>query len=188
MVLLVLGLILFIGAHLIPTAPVFRESLVARLGLNGYKLGVTAASLIGLGLIVYGSVLTRGSPSDPQLWSPPIWSRHLSFLLMLVAFVLLAAANVPSHIRDAVKHPMLAAIVVWALAHLIANGDLLALLLFGSFLGYALYDRLSVVKRGIGVKVAANGFGGDAKAAAFGAAIWALVLFKLHAWAGAPLL
>jgi uncharacterized membrane protein len=188
MVLLILGLILFLGAHLTPTAPGFHDSLVARFGLNVYKLGFTVVALIGLGLIIYGSILMRGSPTDPRLWSPPIWTRHLAIALMLAAFVLLAAANVPSHIRDWVGHPMLTAIVVWALAHLLANGDLLALLLFGAFLAFALYDRLSVALRGVALKPAATGFVGDAKAVAIGALLWALVLFKVHAWAGAPLL
>jgi len=188
MVLLIVGLILFFAAHLTPTAPAFHGSLVARFGPNAYKLGFTAVSLIGLGLIIYGAILMRGSPADLHLWSPPVWTRHLAWLLMLAAFVLLAATGLPSHIRDWVGHPMLTAIMVWALAHLLANGDMLALLLFGAFLAYALFDRLSVVQRGVALKPAAQGFGGDARAVAIGAALWALVLFKIHAWAGAPLL
>jgi uncharacterized membrane protein len=188
MVWLVLGLVLFLGAHLTPTFPAFRASSIARFGLNGYKLGITLASLAGLILIVYGAAVFRGSPGDIQIWSPPPWTKHPVMVLMLIAFVLLASANIPSKIRDAVKHPMLAAITVWALAHLLANGDLLALLLFGAFLLYSLYDRKSVANRGVALKERAQGFGGDIKALVGGGVIWALVLFKLHALAGAPLL
>jgi uncharacterized membrane protein len=188
MVWLILGLILFIGAHLVPTFSGFREGLVARFGLNGYKLVVTLPSLAGLILTIYGASAFRGSPGDVQLWSPPLWSHHLAFALMFVAFVLLASANIPSKIRDAVKHPMIASIAVWALAHLFANGDLLSVLLFGAFLLFAIYDRVSVAARGVALKAPANGFGGDITALVAGGALWAATLFWLHAWAGAPLL
>lgn len=99
-------------------------------------------------MIVWGMGAARGSAADPQLWHPPVWTRHLAFALMLPAFILLVAAYVPSHIRDKAKHPMLAAVKFWALAHLLANGDLAGLLLFGAFLAWAVYDRISVKKRG----------------------------------------
>jgi uncharacterized membrane protein len=188
MVWLIPGLILFIGGHLIPTFPALRDRLIARFGLNGYKLAVTLPSFAGLILIVYGAAAFRGSPGDARLWTPPLWSKHLSFVLMFLAFVLLASANIPSKIRDAVRHPMLAAVTVWALAHLLANGDLLALLLFGSFLLYSIYGRISVEARGVALKAPATGFAGDVKALVGGGAAWALTLFYVHAWAGAPLL
>ncbi|MBB4197248.1 hypothetical protein CCR94_14550 [Rhodoblastus sphagnicola] len=188
MVLLVLGLILFLGSHLIPTFPAAREGLITRFGLNGYKGVVTLPAFAGMILIVFGASALRGSPADAQLWTPPHWTKHLTFVLMFVSFVLLAAANFPSKIRDAVKHPMVAAIAVWALAHLLANGDLLSLLLFGSFLVYAVYDRLSVTARGVALKAPATGLGGDIKALVAGGILWAVTLFWLHAWAGAPLL
>ena len=188
MVWLILGLILFIGAHLIPTFPALQKGLTARFGLNGYKLVVTLPSFAGLILIVDGAVMFRGSPGDIQLWTPPVWSKHLAFVLMFAAFVLLAAASIPSKIRDAVKHPMVAAIMVWALAHLFANGDLLSLLLFGAFLLFSVYDRISVAARGVKPKEPAKGLAGDAKALVGGGVVWALTLFYFHGWAGAPLL
>ena len=109
MALLILGLILFIGAHLVPTFPAFRENLIARFGLNGYKLVVTLPSFAGLILIIFGASALRGSPADINLWTPPAGSRHLAFALMFVSFVLFAAANFPSRIRDAVKHPQVTA-------------------------------------------------------------------------------
>ncbi len=148
MIVLVLGLVIFLGVHLVPTSVAGRSGLVGRLGENGYKIGFSVASLIGFVMLVWGMGLARGSASDPQLWHPPVWTRHLAFALMLPAFILLVAAYVPSRIRDMAKHPMLAAVKIWALAHLLSNGDLAGLLLFGGFLAWAVYDRISVKKRG----------------------------------------
>ena len=148
MTFLILGIIIFIGVHLVPTSPPARAALVGRLGENGYKAAFGVASLIGFVLLVWGMGQARGSAADIQFWRPPTWTRHLSYALMWPAFVLLVAAYVPSRIHDMAKHPMLAAIKVWALAHLIANGNLSGLLLFGSFLAYGVYDRISVKKRG----------------------------------------
>ena len=188
MALLILGLIFFVGAHLIPTFSAFHDALIARFGLNGYKGVVTLPSFVGLILIILGASALRGSPADLELWTPPAGARHLAFALMFFSFVLLAAANIPSRIRDVVKHPMITAVAIWALAHLIANGDLLALLLFGSFLLFAIYDRISVAARGVALKTPATGLGGDIKAIVAGGVLWAATLFWLHGWAGAPLL
>src|SRR5262249_18089215 len=106
-------------------------------------------SLIGFVLIVVGYHKLQLMPGkNPQLWNPPHFMRHIAFLLMLPVFPLLVAAYVPSRIRDVVRHPMLTAIKFWALAHLLVNGDLASLLLFGGFLAFAVYDRISVKKRG----------------------------------------
>ena len=96
-------------------------------------------------MIVWGMGAARGSAADPQLWHPPVWTKHLAFALMLPAFILLVAAYVPSRIRDKAKHPMLAAMKFCRrFAHCLANGDLAGLLLFGGFLAWAVYDRISV--------------------------------------------
>lgn len=147
MTVLILGLLVFLGVHLVPTSQPARESLVSKLGENQYKIAFSVASFIGFALIVWGFGLARHSPANMQLWTPPLWTRHIAFLLMWFSFVLLVAAYVPSHIRDKAKHPMLAAVKVWALAHLIANGDLAGIILFLSFLAWAVYDRISVKKR-----------------------------------------
>jgi uncharacterized membrane protein len=149
MLTLTAGLILFHGLHLIPTRPALRDRLSVRLGRGGYMGLFSVLSLVGLVLIIIGygeaRLLAR---SNPQLWVPPQWTRHLAYLLMLPAMILLVAAYVPSRIRDAAQHPMLAAIKVWALAHLLVRGDVASLLLFGSFLAYGIYDRVSVKQRG----------------------------------------
>ncbi len=85
---------------------------------------------------------------NPVLWHPPAWTKHAAFLLMLPAFILLVAAYVPSRLRTWVRHPMLAAVSIWAIAHLLANGDLASLVLFGSFLVFSVYGRISASRRG----------------------------------------
>lgn len=188
MTYLILGLILFFVAHLVPTIPAWRASLVAPLGEGGYKLGFSLAAGLGLALIVLGVSAARGSAADPQLWHPPLGARHLAFALMLPAFILLVSAYLPSHIRDRSRHPMLAAVALWAAAHLAANADLVALLLFGSFLVFAIYDRISLSRRAPPTRAPGRGWAGDAAAVVFGLALWAATLFWLHALAGLPLL
>jgi len=145
---LIAGLVVFHGIHLVPTMTGVRERLRARLGAGPYQGLFSLLSLLGLYLIVTGYAATRTLGSaNPQLFVPPGWTRHVVFLLMMISFVLLVAAYVPSRIRTAVKHPMLAAIKIWAFAHLLVRGDLASVLLFGSFLAYAVYDRISVKKR-----------------------------------------
>ncbi len=148
MLLLVLGLIVFFAIHFVPTSPDIRNGLVERFGAGTYKLAFSVISLLGFALIVIGYHKLQLNPGkNPVLFSPPGWTRHIAYLLMLPSMIFLVAANVPSRIRSAVKHPMLLAVKLWALAHLLVNGDLGSLLLFGSFLAYAVYDRISVKKR-----------------------------------------
>lgn len=182
--LLILGLIVFLGAHLVPTFPKTRASLRLSLGENGYKGLFSIVSLIGLVLIVYGFGSARTASLNMVLWSPPVWTKHIAFLLMWPAFILLAAAYIPSHIRDRAKHPMLAAVKIWALAHLIANGDLAGVLLFASFLAYGVYDRISVKKRQalgpLGAK--SGGYFNDAMAVVVGTGAYVFMLLWGHAW------
>ena len=148
MLVLILGIVLFLAIHLVPANTELRQGLVGRFGEAPYKLVFSLISLAGLVLIVlsYGKLqLMPGK--NPVLWYPPAWTRHAAFTLMLPAMVLLVAAYIPSRIRTAVRHPMLAAIKVWALAHLLANGDLASVLLFASFLGWAAFDRISAERR-----------------------------------------
>lgn len=145
---LVLGLLLFFAVHLVPTSPSLRNGLIERFGTSTYKIAFSVLSLIALALIVAGYHKLQVMPGkNPVLWDPPSWTRHIAFLLMLPAMIMLVAAFVPSRIRTALKHPMLAAIKTWALAHLLVNGDLGSLVLFSSFLAFAVYDRISVKRR-----------------------------------------
>jgi uncharacterized membrane protein len=149
MLTLLLGLALFIVPHLLPSQPSWRGFLRDRMGPSAYLLSFSILSLVSLILIAkgYGEARVLGR-ANPQLWVPPAFTRHITLALMLPAFILLAAAYIPSRIRTAVKHPMLAAIKLWALAHLLVRGDLASLVLFGSLLAYAIFDRISVKKRG----------------------------------------
>ena len=186
MMMLIVGLIVFLGIHLVPTSPEIRDGLIGRFGLNAYKAFFAIVSLIGLAIIVFGYHKMQLHPGkNPVLWDPPTWTRHISLLLMLPAMILLVAANVPSRIRSAVKHPMLMAVKLWALAHLLANGDLASLLLFGSFLAFAIFDLKSVKERGalgpLGAKTATSPVN-DIIVVAVGLGLYAALLFGGHAW------
>jgi uncharacterized membrane protein len=143
MTLLIVGIFLFLGVHLLPTLPGLRETLVGRLGENGYKALFSLLSLAGFVLLVWGFA----EAPVIQVWSPPPWTRWVAIVLMLPAFIFLVAAYVPGQIKAKLKHPFLIAIKTWALAHLIANGDLASIVLFGSFLAYAVYDRITLKRR-----------------------------------------
>ncbi|MBU1211762.1 MAG: NnrU family protein [Alphaproteobacteria bacterium] len=150
MVLLIVGLVVFFTIHLIPANRELREGLIARLGEGAYKGVFAAASLAAFVVIVMGYARMQhylGS-KNPVLFEAPVWSKHLALALMLVSFIFLAAAYIPSRIGAALKHPMLVAVKIWALAHLLANGDAASLVLFGSFLAYAVFDRISLKRRG----------------------------------------
>ena len=183
MLILVLGLVLFLGVHLVPTTPQARADLRMRMGEGPYMAAFSVISLVGLVLIVWGFSRVLHGGYDVRLWSPPVWTRHIAFALMPFAFILLAAAYIPSHIRTKAKHPMLAAVKIWALAHLLANGDLAGLLLFGSFLAWAIYDRISVKRRGALGPLGARqgGYGGDLAAVVIGLAAYVFMLLWGHA-------
>lgn len=153
MSLLILGLVVFIGIHLVPTCPSTRGSLTASLGENAYKGLFSLAAFGGLALIIYGFGQARwAATGNPLLWDPPRWSRHATMTLMLPVFVLLAAAYLPGRISAAVKHPMLLSVKLWAFAHLLISGRLAQLLLFGALLAWAVYDRISVKRRALPIK------------------------------------
>ena len=191
MIVLLLGIVLFLGIHVVPTTPGTRETLRARLGDGGYRAMFSIVSFVGFALIAWGVGLSRGSPANPQLWYPPVWTKHIAFALMPFAFILLVAAYIPSHIRDRAKHPMLAAVKIWALAHLIANGDLAGIILFGSFLAYGVYDRISVKKRGATGPLGHRhgGVGADVAVVVIGLALYGFMFVWGHKWLiGVPLI
>ena len=187
--LLLLGMAIFFLVHLVPAYQTLRHRLIHGMGETQYKIAFSLVSLGALYLIVRGYGEAR--LVAPVLWDPPAWTRHIAMLLMLAAFVMLAAAYIPSRIRDRLKHPMLAAIKTWALAHLIANGDGASFLLFGGFLMYAVYDRISVNRRAaMGPLGDRKGtLGGDIAVVIVGVAVYALMLLWGHeALIGVPIL
>ena len=184
MMLLGLGLVLFFAVHIVPTQPAFRDGLKERIGSGAYMALFSLASLAGLVIIVYGYQKLQLNPGkNPVLWTPPTWAKHISFLLMIPASIFLVAAYVPSRIRTTLKHPMLVAIKTWALAHLIANGDLGGAVLFTSFLLYGVYDRISLKSRtgGMGpLGAAKGGLQGDIIAVVGGLAFYAFMMLWGH--------
>src|SRR3954471_10638050 len=146
MALLILGLVMFIGSHLFTLARGPRAALIGRLGDGPYKALYSVVSILGVVLIAYGFGQYRAN-AWVDVWSPPVWTRHLALLLVWIAFILFAAAYLPGRIKAGAKHPMLAALKIWALAHLLANGDLGSMILFGSLLAWAAVARISVKRR-----------------------------------------
>jgi uncharacterized membrane protein len=138
MSLLILGLVVFFTVHSVRiVADDWRSACISRFGAMPWKLVYALLSILGLWLVIRGFVLMRVDPL--MLWQPPSWTRHLAALLTLPAFILVVAAYVPGNsIKAAVGHPMVAGVKVWALAHLLANGRLADVLLFGSFLAWAI--------------------------------------------------
>ena len=142
---LILGLILFFGMHSVAiVAPGLRDRLASK-SETGWKLFYGLVSLVGIVLMVRGYAEARMMPT--VLYVPPVWLRHLSSVLMLPVFVLFFAPYFPGRIKSAAKHPQLVAVKLWALAHLLANGTLADVLLFGTFLVWAVADRISLKKR-----------------------------------------
>lgn len=197
MTLFLIGLVVFFAAHAVPMVPALRRSAVEAVGANLYLGAFALVSAFGLVLIVLGyGDLQFGGPGNRELWSPPTWTRHVAFLLMIPVFVFLVAAYVPSRIRDALRHPMLIAIKIWALAHLLANGDLASVILFGSFLAFAVIDRISVKKRATAGMSArgplgdrSGGLGGDVAVVVIGLGLYVFMMFVGHEWLiGVPLI
>lgn len=146
MTILVLGIIAFFAVHSVSIINEnWRNGVVERIGLKAWKGAYTVIALAGFIMICYGYGLARQDPV--VLYSPPAWARHITMLLMLFVFPLFLAANLPGKIRAAAKQPLLAATKIWALAHLLANGTLADVLLFGSFLVWAIVDRVSMKSR-----------------------------------------
>jgi uncharacterized membrane protein len=181
MPLLIAGLVLFLGVHSIAiVAPSFRARTIQRMGEGAWKGLYSLISLAGFVLICYGFGLARQAPV--VLYSPPIWLHHLAFLVMLPVFPLLIAAYLPGRIKTAAKHPMLAAVKFWAFAHLLANGSLADVLLFGGFLAWAVVDRISVKRRAKPqvLRTAPPGPWNDAIAVVLGLAVYALLIGWAH--------
>ena len=179
---LILGLALFLGIHSMGfLAPGLRARMIDGIGENGWKGLAGLASLIGFALIVWGYGQARIAPVP--LWAPPVWTRHLGLLIMLPVFPLLLAMALPGRIQSWVGHPMVTAVILWAIAHLIANGNLADVLLFGAFLLWSLADRISFRYRTVApVPGAPPGKYNDLIAIGIGLVLYLAFLFGLHAW------
>lgn len=180
MLILILGLVLFLGIHSVRIlAPAWRDERVLAMG-QGWRGVYSLVSAAGLFLIVWG--YGPAGEAAPVLYDPPPWTRHLAALLMLFASIAIAVYALPAgRLKPMLRHPMLVSVKLWAVAHLLANGDLASVLLFGAFLAWAVADRISVKRRGAPVPVPGPAVN-DAIAVAVGVAIYGLFVWKLHAW------
>ncbi len=185
MIVLLLGLVVFFGVHSVSiAAPGWRAAQIARRGEGAWKGVYSIVAGVGLALLIVGYGMARREPV--VLYTPPAALRHLALLLMLPVFPLLFAAYLPGRIRSAAKHPMLLATKLWATAHLLANGSLADVLLFGGFLAWAVADRISVKRRtpaeAHAVPAAPPGVMNDLIAVAGGLAVYAVIVFWAHRW------
>lgn len=180
MTLLILAIAVFLGIHLVPTMTALRDRLIGRLGQTGYRALFALASTASLILLIYAFA----KAPMVTIWSPPAWTRWVAIVLMLPAFIFLVAAYVPGKIKAKLKHPFLVAIKTWALAHLIANGDVASMILFASFLAYAVYDRISLKagrKPTSLIPIPATGPPlNDVVAVVLGTVLYLVTLFWLH--------
>lgn len=182
MAFLVLGLVLFLGVHSIRIfADSWRSKRLAAMGEPRWKGIYSLVSLAGFALLIWGFGQARVDPV--VLWTPPVWSRHLASLLTAAAFVLLAAAYVPgNHFKSAIGHPMVAGVKVWAFAHLLANGKLHDVVLFGAFLAWAVLDFIAARRRdrAAGTVYRAGTLAGDTITVVVGLVAWAVFALWLH--------
>ncbi len=184
MSVLLLGLVLFLAAHSVRiVADGWRSRTIARLGEGPWKGIYSLVSLAGFALVVWGYGLARQQPVP--LWDPPAWTRHLAALLMVASFVLLVAVYVPHNaLKARLHHPMVLSVKVWALAHLLANGMLADVVLFGAFLAWSVLDYRSARRRdeAAGTSYAAGTSGATATTVVIGLVVWALFAFWAHRW------
>jgi len=189
MLVLFLGLLLFLGVHSVRiVADDWRTASIARYGLMTWKLGIALISFVGLVLIIHGYGVARLTPM--VIWTPPVAMRHLAALLTLVAFILLVAAYIPRNaLKGRLRHPMVLGVKLWAFAHLLANGMLADILLFGTLLVWAAFSFRAARRRDhlAGMAAPVVAVAGFATISTFvaGILLWAIFAFWAHAaWIG----
>jgi uncharacterized membrane protein len=184
MLVLLIGLVIFLGSHAVRiVAEDWRRGMIGRIGEGPWKGLYSLVSLVGLVLIVWGYGLARQEPV--VLWNPPLWTKHFAVALNLVAFILFALYLVPSgRLKARLGHPMLLSVKVWAFAHLIANGTLADVILFGSFLVWAIADFAANRRRdrASGIVRIGGSARNDVIAVVVGIVIWAAFVWRVHAW------
>src|ERR1700716_1653683 len=181
LLVMILGLILFFGVHTLTTQRDLRAGFVASMGEGGYKIFYALVSIAGLALIAWGFAEYRAT-GWIDVWNPPKAFKHITVALMLPAVILVVASYLRGRIYTTLKHPMLAGVKLWAAAHLLANGDLGSIILFGSFLGWAVFDRISLKHRtdGGGPPIPVGGPTNDLIAVAVGLVAYLALAFAFH--------
>lgn len=184
MTILLIGLVIFLGVHSTRiVADGWRSAQIARIGPGPWKLGYAVLSLIGFYLLLWGYGMARQTPV--VLWTPPVAMRHIASLLTLIAFVLLAATYVPRNgIKARLHHPMVLSVKLWAFAHLLANGTLADVLLFGGFLVWAVLSFRAARRRdrAAGTRYPSGSVAGTLATVVVGTVAWVAFAFWLHAW------
>jgi uncharacterized membrane protein len=178
---MILGLILFFGVHTLTTQRAARARVIGSLGEGGYKIGYSLASAAGLALIIWGFANYRAT-GWIDVWYPPTAMKHITVALMLPAVIMVVASYIRGRIYTTLKHPMLTGIKLWAAAHLLANGDLGSIILFGSFLAWAVFDRITLKRRtdGGAPPIPVGGPGNDLIAIAVGVVAYLALAFAFH--------
>lgn len=181
MIWLILGIIIFLGIHSVRmVAPGWRDQQLETRGENGWKGIYSLVSAVGLGLIIWGFMQAR--PDAAFFYEPPAFMRHIAYALIWIAFVALAASSFPAgKIKAMLKHPMITGVKVWAFAHLLVNGDLASIILFGSFLAWTVWNRIAVKRRGDPTP-AAGPVINDVKSVVAGTVIYVIFAFWAHEW------
>lgn len=179
---MIIGLVLFLGVHTLTALRETRAAVLARLGgEKRYKAAYSLASAVGLALIVWGFATYRAT-GWVQVWEPPASLRHTMLFLTWLAIVLVVAAYLRGYIYLLVRHPMLMGVALWALAHLMTNGDLGSIVLFGAFLAWAIFDRATLMWRNDrgAPPMPLGGFGHDALAIVAGTLVYLALAFVFH--------
>jgi len=181
LLVMIVGLALFLGVHLLTTQRGLRARLIAERGEAAYKIGYALLSLLGLVLIVWGFAWYRAT-GWIDVWTPPMVFKHITVALMLPAVILVVASYIRGRIYVTLKHPMLAGVKLWAAAHLLANGDLGSMILFGAFLAWAVFDRISLKRRADAgaPPIPVGGIGNDLIAVAVGVVAYLALAFVFH--------
>jgi len=180
MALLIVGLVVFLGVHSIRmVAPGWRDAMIARMGEGPWKGIYSLVSLVGFVLLVWGYAIAP----TVVLWRPtPYWMVYVTAFLMVLAFISLAVSQVPAgRLKPRLKHPMLLAVKIWAIAHLLVNNDLASIILFVAFLVWAGWNRIAVKRRGSPLPEAGPA-SNDVIAIIAGLVVWALFVWGLHKW------
>ncbi|SEH67231.1 Uncharacterized membrane protein [Rhizobium tibeticum] len=183
MTLLIVGIIIFLGLHLIRViAPGLRQSMIDSLGERGWKIAYSIVSILSLILLIYGFGQARQVTG--MIYTTPVWMAHVTLTLMLLAIICLVASLLPAgHIAVKTKHPMVLSVKIWAFSHLLANGETSSVLLFGAFLAWGVILRIALKRRERAGELTLRPFVSgkyDLYAVIIGVVAWALITFKLH--------
>ena len=181
LLVMILGLALFLGVHTVSMQRALRAQIIASMGAGGFKIVYSLASAAGLALIIWGFARYRAT-GWIDIWHPPVAFKHIAVALMLPAVILVVASYVRGRIYTTLKHPMLTGVKLWAAAHLLANGDLGSIVLFGSFLAWAVCDRISLKHRSDAgaPPIPVGGPGNDLIAVAVGLVAYLALAFAFH--------